>query len=139
MLLVVVGKGSFCAPVGVGSLLASHRGGRTLGELVERLQPAVATTAVATMYRFCLQSFDVTDQVPARHLLRLIATFAPDEALPVHLFDDAAEFKTYADHPLHKEFVSKYRKYFDPKVTVFDFVEALYHRWEPGVDMPGCT
>jgi tetratricopeptide (TPR) repeat protein len=79
------------ALTGVGSLLASHRGGRTLGELVERLQPAVAATAVATMYRFCLQSFDVTDQVPARHLLRLVAAFAPDEALPVHLFDDAVE------------------------------------------------
>ena len=75
----------------VGSLLASRRGGRTLGELVERLQPAVAATAVATAYRFCLQSFDVTDQFPARHLLRLVATFAPDEALPVHLLDGAAE------------------------------------------------
>ena len=75
----------------MGSLLASRRGGRTLAELVERLQPVVSATAVATMYRICLQSFDITDQRPARHLLRLVSTFAPDEALPLHLFAGAAE------------------------------------------------
>jgi len=40
------------------------------------------------------------------------------------LFDDAAGFKTYADHELHKKFVAKYRNYFDPKTAIYDFVDA---------------
>jgi hypothetical protein len=41
------------------------------------------------------------------------------------LFDDAAGFKTYADHPDHKKLVQKYFKYFDPaKLVMYDFVDA---------------
>ncbi len=75
----------------VGSMLASHTEGRGLGELVERLQPAAAGTAVATTYRICLQSFDAADHLSARHLMRLLASFAPDEALPVHLLAGTRE------------------------------------------------
>jgi Stress responsive A/B Barrel Domain len=41
------------------------------------------------------------------------------------LFDDAAGFKTYADSPQHRQFVTKYLKYFDAsKMAIYDFVDA---------------
>jgi hypothetical protein len=38
-------------------------------------------------------------------------------------FDDAEGLHTYADHPLHKEYVSAHEKNWD-KVLVYDFVSA---------------
>lgn len=81
----------------VGRVLASRAGSQTLSELVERLEPTAAATAVATTYRICLQSLDGVDRVPARHLLRLIASFAPAEPLPVHVLDGAVE-RTWRGH-----------------------------------------
>jgi hypothetical protein len=41
------------------------------------------------------------------------------------LFDNAQDFKTYADHPEHRKLVQKYLKYFEPtKLAIYDFVDA---------------
>jgi hypothetical protein len=43
----------------------------------------------------------------------------------VILFDNAADFKTYVDHPNHKKFVGKYLKHLDTsKLAAFDFVDG---------------
>jgi hypothetical protein len=36
------------------------------------------------------------------------------------LFDDAAGLQTYADHPLHLEYLARYKKHWD-RVRVYDF------------------
>ncbi len=74
----------------VGSLVADRAGAEALGELVERLQPST-TPPVAATYSLCLQSVALDDQASARHLLRLLASFAPDEPLPVHILAGAPE------------------------------------------------
>jgi len=39
------------------------------------------------------------------------------------LFDDSDGLHTYADHPLHKEFVANHEKNFD-KVVIYDFLST---------------
>ncbi len=70
-----------------GRLAAGQVAGGLLGDLVERFESTAHRGPLTAIYEFGLQTADLGGR-RARALLRLLACFAPDEALPVTLLDD---------------------------------------------------